>query len=195
VTVQPFLIGEGWVELLDGDESVRTIFDRHYSRHVYADGRKPKLFMGPGEKIVLMQADGSAIFGWRKFKSDDGQQGVNCAIFRREDGDEKGSALIASARKFAHARWPGERLFTYVDPRKVKPTMIKGGRFPVWGYCFYRDGWTFDCVTKSGKITLAREHAGPLSDGVGRAPRPEQTSDAVTFGQNPSPPRARPERG
>lgn len=61
MSVQPFLIGEGWIEVRDGDDSVRAIFDRHYSRQNYADGRKPKLFVGPGEKMVLMTADAGAI--------------------------------------------------------------------------------------------------------------------------------------
>ncbi len=154
MSVQPFLIGEGWMELKDGDESCRAIFDRHYSRYVYADGRKPKLFVGPGAKLVLMQADGSALFVWRKFKSDDAQLGVNCAIFRREGGDVA-SVQILSAERIAHARWPDERFYTYIDPAKVKPTMVRG--YPVWGWCFYQAGWKFVGVSKSGKIILAKD--------------------------------------
>src|SRR5215469_4846234 len=161
MSVQPFLIGDGWIEVLDGDESVRSIFDQHYSRYVYADGRRPKLFMGPGEKMVLMRADASAIFGWRKFKSGDGQQGINCAIFHRQDlAEEAASELIAEAEDRAWQRWPGERFYTYTDPRKVKPTMVKGPfgvLYPVWGYCFYRAGWSFAGVSKSGKIIQAKE--------------------------------------
>jgi len=156
LTVQPFLIGDGWIEVRDGDESARNIFDRHYSRYVYADGRKPKLFVGPGEKLVLLRADGSAMFAWRKFISGDGQQGVNCAIFRNE-GTEVASQLVAEARGFAHARWAGERLYTYVNPRLVTPTMVRG--HPVWGWCFYRDGWRFAGLTKRGLHILDRENA------------------------------------
>lgn len=161
MNVQPFLIGEGWMEMKDGDDSCRAIFDQHYSRYVYKDGRKPKLFMGPGEKMVLLRADGRALFGWRKFKSDDGQQGVNCAIFRNEGGG-LASELLLEAMDLAWARWPGERFFTYVDPRHVQPTMVKGPHgvfYPVWGYCFYRAGWKFCGVSKSGKIILDRDPA------------------------------------
>jgi hypothetical protein len=147
--IQPFLIGDGWIEMRDGDASCRAIFDRHYSRYVYADGRRPKLIVGPGEKLLLLRADGGALFAWRRFIDDSGQTGVNCAIFRNE-GPELASALILEAEAFALARWPGERLYTYVDPRKVPATMVRG--LPVWGFCFHKADWRFAGVTKSGKI-------------------------------------------
>lgn len=148
MNVQPFLIGEGWMHMLDGDPSCRAIFDRHYSRYIYADGRRPKLFVGPGEKMVLMQADGMGLCVWRKEKHRlDGQQGVNCAIYRNES-DRSASVMLKDAMSKAWDRWPGERLFTYVDPRKVKPTIERSR--PVWGWCFYKAGWSFCGMTKAG---------------------------------------------
>jgi hypothetical protein len=145
--IQPFLIGEGWMHMLDGDPSCREIFDRHYSRYVYADGRKPKLFVGPGEKMVLMQADGQALCVWRKFISGDGQWGVNCAIYRNES-ERKASEMLREAMEEAWARWPGERFYTYVNPRKVKPTIERSR--PVWGWCFYKAGWSYVGLTGRG---------------------------------------------
>jgi hypothetical protein len=143
MNVQPFLIGDGWIVVKDGNDSVRDIFDRHYSR--WKNGKRDsKLFLGPGEKLVLMTADGGAICAWRKCISDDGQTGINCAIFRREEG-EVASLLLGRAREAAWHRWPGERLYTYIDPRGVKPTM-RAGR-PTWGHCFYQDGWRFAGLT------------------------------------------------
>lgn len=153
MAVQPFLFGDGWIEVKDGNDTARAIFDRHYSRYVYADGRKPLLFMGPGEKMVLLTANADAVCAWRKFISGDGQQGVNCAIFRREGGQVASDALC-QARALAWSRWPGERLYTYVDPRGVKPTW-RAGR-PTWGHCFYQDGWVFEGLTKKRLHILAR---------------------------------------
>ncbi|WP_159585951.1 hypothetical protein [Chelativorans xinjiangense] len=153
MNIQPFLIGEGWVEVRDGNDTVRAIFDNHYSRYFYKDGRKPKLFVGPGEKTVLMTADAGAICVWRKFISGDGQDGVNCVVFRRESGDVA-SELLAEARRLAWQRWPGERLYTYVDPLGVEPT-IRAGR-PTWGHCFYQDGWKFCGLTKKRLHILER---------------------------------------
>lgn len=151
MTVQPFLFGDGWIEVKDGNDTARHIFDRHYSRHRYADGRTPSLFVGPGEKMVLLNQRADALFAWRKFISMDAQPGVNCSIFRNE-GDDIASELILAAEALALVRWPGERFYTYIDPRKVPPTMVRG--FPVWGWCFFKAGWRFSGVTKSGKITL-----------------------------------------
>ena len=136
-----------WMHMLDGDPSCRSIFDRHYSRYVYADGRKPKLFVGPGEKMVLMQADGMALCAWRKFISRDGQLGVNCAIYRNES-ERRASEMLKEAMDEAWRKWPKERLYTYVNPCAVKPTMERGR--PVWGWCFYKAGWSFVGLTQKG---------------------------------------------
>lgn len=158
MSVQPFLFGSGWIEARDGDDSVRAIFDRHYSRYRYADGRRPKLFVGPGEKMVLITACARAIFVWRRFKSAAGQHGINCAVFRNE-GAGLASALIAAAEKRAWTRWPGERLYTYVDPRRV--------RSPNPGFCFIAAGWRRCGVTKIRRLLIYER--SPASDaGQGR---------------------------
>lgn len=108
-----------WVEVKDGNDTARTIFDRHYSRYRYADGRKPRLFVGPGEKTVLVTPCARSVFVWRKFISLDAQRGVNCAVFRNE-GVGLSSALILDAEQIAWKRWPGERLYTYVNPKPDK---------------------------------------------------------------------------
>lgn len=151
--MQPFLFGDGWIEVRDGNDTARALFDRHYSRYFYADGRKPKIFVGPGEKMVLLTPDAGALCVWRKFISKDGQKGVNCAVYRREVGD-LASKLLGDAREIAWQRWPGERLFTYIDPREVRPTM-RAGR-PTWGHCFYQDGWKFAGLTKKRLHILER---------------------------------------
>jgi hypothetical protein len=151
---QPFLIGigKGWIEVLDGNDTCRAIFDRHYSRIKYADGRQPKLFVGPGQKLVLLESDARGLFVWRKFINKDGQQGVNCAVYRNESKDVLASDRILAAMLLAWHRWPGERFYTYIDPAKVTPTMVRG--YPVWGFSFYRAGWRFCGVSRSGKIIM-----------------------------------------
>lgn len=145
------LFGDGWVEVKDGDATARAIFDRHYSRYHYADGRKPDLIIGPGEKMVLLTPDAKALFAWRKFISGDGQGGVNCAIFRNE-GDEIASGLVLAAMDLAWARWPNERFYTYVDPREVAPTLVRN--HPTWGFCFVKAGWRFCGWTKRRKLMI-----------------------------------------
>ncbi len=89
---QPFLMGDGlWIPVRDGNHTARNIFDRHYSRKRYRDGRAPVLFCGPGEKMVLLTACARAVLVWRRFIDDciddrtgKRQIGVNCAVFRNE---------------------------------------------------------------------------------------------------------------
>lgn len=153
-----WLIGEGWIEVADGDTTLLALFRRHYSYKPRADGRRKQgLAIGPGFKLALVTADGGAICAWRKEKHRlDGQDGVNCSIFRRESGP-KASELLADARQRAWEKWPGARLFTFVNPRHVKPTIRNRGHgYPIWGYCFYVDGWIFEGLTKGGLHILAR---------------------------------------
>lgn len=142
--------GRVWYPVRDGDPDVRAVFDRHYSRQRYRDGRKPSLFVGPGEKMVLRTAACDAIFIWRKFQSGDGQQGVNCMAFRNE-GPRLSSALILEAEQEALARWPGERLYTYVDPRQIQSSNP--------GFCFQKAGWRRCGVTKWNKLDILEKVA------------------------------------
>ena len=141
----PAIGGSAWIQARDGDASVRECFDRHYSRIHYADGRSPKLFVGPGQKIVLRTEECDAIFVWRKFIDDSGQDGVNCAVFRNES-PRLSSDMILDAEEWARWRWPGERLYTYVDGRRIL------SRNP--GYCFQAAGWRKCGVTKWNKLIV-----------------------------------------
>jgi len=136
---QPFLFGSGWIAVKDGNPTARAIFDRHYSRKRYADGRKPDLFVGP------LTADVRALFVWRNFISGDGQEGINCAIFRNE-GDRLSSDLVREADDIAFARWPGERHYTYVNARAIRSDNP--------GHCFKEAGWRRCGETKWNRLTI-----------------------------------------
>lgn len=139
-----------WFGIKDGDPRGRWMLNRHYSGRHYKDGRRPRLFVGPGEKLVLMTADGRALFVWRKFRDDSGQEGVNCAVFRNE-GPHLSSELILEAEELAWGPnfWPGERLYTYVNPKSIRSTNP--------GYCFKRAGWTVCGRTKGGLVILEKQ--------------------------------------
>jgi hypothetical protein len=139
------LVNGYWIAVTDGDPRARALFHRHYSYRKYADGREPKLFVGPGEKMVLMTVNCDALFIWRKFKSADGQEGVNCAVFRNES-PLLASTLIYEAMRLAWGRWPGARLYTYVDGRKVRSSTP--------GYCFKKAGWKACGITKYNKLII-----------------------------------------
>lgn len=144
---QPFLnlTDDAWIVVKDGDATGRALFHRHCSFRPYKDGRKPLLFVGPGEKMVLLTPCARALFVWRKFISGDGQEGVNCSIFRNE-GAGLASDLIREADRMADERWPGERHYTYVNGSKVRGTNP--------GFCFIKAGWRKCGITKWNKLLI-----------------------------------------
>lgn len=152
-----------WVQVNDGNRAAFQLFQRHYS---YRKGRKRDLnkhkkngsrMIGPGETILLIGTDGKAIFAWKKQKySQNGQAGINCTIFRNEhDAEEKfylqSSDMILQAEEIAWARWPGERLFTYVAPGKIKSTNP--------GCCYKKAGWKKCGITKARKYLIFEKYA------------------------------------
>jgi hypothetical protein len=131
----------------DGNPAALEIFLRRYSARRYKDGRARRLFVGPGEKLVLLSRGNDALFVWRKFIDASGQKGVNCSFFRNE-GAATSSLLILEAERLACKKWPGHRLYTYVNPKKVNSTNP--------GYCFLMAGWTKCGFTKGGLLILEK---------------------------------------
>jgi hypothetical protein len=145
--------GNRWFPVKDGDARASQMYERHYSA-VNLKARKrtgDRRIAGPGEKLILMTADCRALFGWRKFtRGPDlaGQEGVSCFIFRNE-GPYLSSELILEAEELAQRKWPGERLYTYINAGKVQ------SRNP--GYCFLVAGWQKCGKTKGGLIILEKQ--------------------------------------
>ena len=152
-----------WWLTKDGDLDCLEMYEQHYSAYRYADGRKRRLFVGPGEKVVLRTRGADAVFVWRDFIDDSGQDGVNCAVFRNESPHQS-SGLIRQADAIADRLWPDRRHYTYVDPDKVSSTNP--------GFCFIAAGWQRCGMTKSGLIVLERV----MPHNVRHKPRGEATS-------------------
>lgn len=123
-----------WRLARDGDPIALAMYLRHYSARSYADDRARRLFVGPGEKHVLIAHDDQAMFVWRRFFSMDSQVGICCSVFRREGGTARASDLIREADRLADERWPDEpRHYTYVAPSRVRSSNP--------GCCFLKAGW------------------------------------------------------
>lgn len=144
-----------WVEVKDGNPAARALFGRHYTYNprrqqmsfFAAHNRNFSLFAGPGEKIVLLTPCQRALFVWRKFICADGETGVNCSVFRNEGAGVLSSELIRAADAIAFERWPGQRHFTYVNPRAVRSANP--------GYCFIRAGWRrLKRLTKARRLMI-----------------------------------------
>jgi hypothetical protein len=136
-----------WYAVKDGNKCAMKLYERHYSCYHYKDGRKRKLFVGPGEKMVLLTQNNDALFVWRKFIDDSGQRGINCSAFRNES-KILSSDLIKEAVLLAILRWKEKRLYTYVDKSKIRSTNP--------GYCFKCAGWEPCGYTKKGLLILEK---------------------------------------
>jgi hypothetical protein len=133
-----------WTVAKDGNSAGFAMYRRHYSAK---KNRRPKIrqFVGPGEKMVLIGFLCEALFCWRRFIDDSGQRGVNCAVFRNES-HHWSSEMILEAMQWAWDRWPGQRLYTTVEPAEIRSSNP--------GYCFQCAGWRKCGRTKRGFVVL-----------------------------------------
>lgn len=140
-------VSDHWCITRDGDLECYALYRRHYSSRKNAQP-KQRQFVGPGDPMVLIISNGLSLFVWLKQQyRRDGQTGINCAVFRNE-GRVLSSLLINEAATLARLRWPGERLFTFVDA-----TQVRHKRDP--GRCFVRAGWQRDGESKAGLLIFA----------------------------------------
>jgi hypothetical protein len=141
----PHLVTKHWqVTVNRADPRLVDMYERHYSCYRYADGRSRNQAIAPGQYIAVMTANLDALFVWQKSKyRADKQDGINCAVFRNE-GAAKSSLLIQEAMELAWLKWGYQRLFTFVDARKIKSSNP--------GYCFKMAGWQSAGVTKTGLL-------------------------------------------
>jgi hypothetical protein len=157
-------------------DGVRLARD-HYSR------RKPDSpqFMPPGETVVLVTRDKTAVWGWWRphprsgIRAMNGRDGWTCSIFSNHGATlsselvldaERALAALSSANLLAAPCGP-DGMMTYVDARKVR------SRNP--GYCFKCAGWVRIGEAKHGrKPLLAKpfELAGHQLESFSRLPRP-----------------------
>lgn len=136
------------LEASESDPEARALYGRHYSA---AGRRASRAWVGPGERLILRHSWGGVLVVWRRERFRlDGRAGVNCSVFRLENPRLLASAVLLDAMDRAWRRWPGERLFTFVDPARVR------GSNP--GYCFIRAGWMrLPGRTSRGLVVLVAE--------------------------------------
>lgn len=147
-----FSLADKWIPVKDGDPRAVGLYRRHYSAKKINHGVVIDYcrlgFSGIGESLILLTVDCKALFGWRKQKINDaGQLGVNCFVFRNES-NLLSSDLILEAEQCAWRKWPGERLFTFVNAKKIRSSNP--------GACFKFAGWAFCGITKGGLIILEK---------------------------------------
>lgn len=140
---------EGLIKTTHFDWEMARLADRHYSRRTVG----ARQFCYSGRKLVLRNTEGTCLFVWMwpdEDKRMDNQSGYNCSIFRNESS-RRSSDIILEAERTAFAKWGPNRVFTYVDGRKIRSSNP--------GFCFQAAGWSKIGKSKSGLTLLAKETA------------------------------------
>jgi len=130
----------------DSDVRACRLADRHYSRKTIGSNR----MAGPGEHLILITPDADAVIGFRltRFRLDN-QKGVECFIFRNE-GKTLSSFLLERACPYVFAKWNHTRLFTYINPSKIKSSNP--------GCCFKKAGWKLAGTNKFGNLLVFEKY-------------------------------------
>jgi glycine/D-amino acid oxidase-like deaminating enzyme len=133
-----FNFHEGFADELvvtnESDWEMAMLADNHYSRRTVG----AKRFLYAGRKLVIRNRAATVLFGWMWMYDeyrDDGQTGYNCAIFHNESA-RRASEIILECEQIAFEKWGPNRVYTYVNARKIRPT-----RQP--GRCFLKAGWHY----------------------------------------------------
>lgn len=131
------------------DAGSLPLADRHYNRQKVGSPQ----FVPPGRCIVLRSADDRALWvtSWpfAQFARHAWAGAWVNSLFRREGGI-KASDMIRQAIAATRSIWQPPELgcVSFVDPRHVTPTMVRGK--PVYGFCYLKAGFRHVGYTKGG---------------------------------------------
>ena len=136
------------------DPAARVLADRHYNRQKVGTPQ----FAPPGSCLVLLSVCGRAFWitsaPFAEFVKHQWAGAWVCSAFRSE-GAGKASELIrdAVAATLAHyGRPPSLGMVTFIDPKKVAPTMIRGQM--TWGMTWEKAGFRRCGTTKGDLIAM-----------------------------------------
>lgn len=145
-----------WMKSNRADPKARAVADRHYNR------QKPgsPQFVPPGRCLVLYAENESGRALWvtswpyAQYVKHQWAGAWMCSAFRNE-GAGLASELIrdaVSATRSFFGEPPELGMVTFIDRKKVRPTMVHGA--PTWGYTYELAG--FQCVgeTKGGLLAM-----------------------------------------
>ncbi len=136
------------------DPAAKQLADRHYNR------QRPDSpqFAPPGSCLVLLSDDARAFWitsaPLPQFVRHRWPGAWVCSAFRSE-GAGRASLLIEQAVAATRAYYgapPPLGMVTFINRKKVKPTMVRGT--PVWGWTYRKAGFVEAGDTKGGLLAL-----------------------------------------
>lgn len=129
------------------DPEPRELADRHYNRRKVGSPQ----FVPPGRCLVLKQEKAAWItsYPFAEFVRHAWAGAWVNSLFRNESED-RASDMIREAVAATCFRWtpPALGMVTFVDPKKVPPTRVRGEK--IWGFCYLKAGFQHVGFTKGG---------------------------------------------
>jgi hypothetical protein len=143
------------------DPQALALADRHYSRRPRCVGSKQ--IGTPARQLVLVSLAGDALWETRWPRADKVWHrwpGAWINGYFRNESPARASELIREA--VACTRWyfgdpPPLGMVSWIDPRRVRPTMVRGLR--TWGWTYLRAGFEPDGELTDGKLTFVMRPA------------------------------------
>ncbi len=158
-----FWLPRHWIQVSKANRRARLLADRHYSFWRHHNRPRSHEVGPPGHKIILLTADGKALWGSHRpapragVQRADGWQGHACFIFRNEGYEGAlSSELIREAIAITALRWGVAPVLTYVGIEHV--------RSPNPGYCFLQAGFEPAGYTVSAKLGRLRRLIMPAGE-------------------------------
>lgn len=138
-----------WEASHRADKRALPLADRHYNRQKIGSPQ----FVPPGRCLVFITPDQKALWvtSWpfaQYVKHAWAGAWVN-SMFRNE-GEYLSSELIRAAIYMTRQTWtpPELGIITFVDPKHVKPTRVRGEK--IYGFCYKKAGFRHVGFTKAG---------------------------------------------
>lgn len=136
------------------DPAAARLADRHYNRQKIGAPQ----FAPPGSCVVFLTDCGRAFWissaPFAEWVKHAWAGAWICAAFRSE-GAGTASSLIRQAVAATRAHYgdpPALGLVTFIDRRRVRPTMVHGE--PLWGWTYRKAGFGYAGETKGGLMAL-----------------------------------------
>ena len=138
-----------WLPSHRADPDALVLADRHYNRQKIGTPQ----FVPPGRCVCFVSEDKRAVWvtSWpfAEYVRHAWPGAWVNSIFRNE-GEARASDLIRKAVAATRSVWtpPPLGIVSFVSPKHVKPTMVRGQA--IYGYCYLKAGWKHVGFTKGG---------------------------------------------
>lgn len=143
-----------WCRSHRADPAARELADRHYNRQKVGTPQ----FVPPGRCLVLLTPCARAFWvtSWpfAEYVKHAWAGAWVCSAFRSEGAGQASELIVAAlaASRYEYGDAPPLGMITFIDRRKVRPTMMRGKE--TWGWTYRKAGFREAGETKGGLLAM-----------------------------------------